>query len=147
MAIFIDSSALAKRYLSEVGSEWVERRLQTDEAVVLARTTAVEVTAAVARRMAGPDELAWVLAQVREDCRETLIVDLDQAVADHAMALAARHRLRGYDSIQLASAVAARRMLAARGVTEFTFVSADRELNAAACAEWFVVEDPLEQHD
>lgn len=147
MAIFIDSSALAKRYLSEVGSEWVERRLQTDEAVVLARTTAVEVTAAVARRIAGPDELAWVLAQVREDCRETLIVDLDQAVADHAMALAARHRLRGYDSIQLASAVAARRMLAARGVTEFTFVSADRELNAAACAEWFVVEDPLEQHD
>lgn len=145
MAIFIDSSALAKRYLSEVGSEWVERRLQTDEAVVLARTTAVEVTAAVARRMAGPDELAWVLAQVREDCRETLIVDLDQAVADHAMALAARHRLRGYDSIQLASAVAARRMLAARGVTEFTFVSADRELNAAACAEWFVVEDPFEQ--
>ena len=53
---FFDSSALVKRYAQETGSAWVEVLTRTRRRVIvlyLARITAVEVVAAVARRQRG----------------------------------------------------------------------------------------------
>ena len=47
--------------------------------------------------------------------------------------LAARHGLRGYDAVQLASGMRAADVTGARG-----FVCLDRELNSAAAAEGLV---------
>jgi uroporphyrinogen-III synthase len=57
------------------------------------------------------------------------------------MHLAKQHALRGYDTIQLASAleIAA---LAQQLQPPFILVSADDELNAAAAAEGLTVENP-----
>ena len=47
---FFDSSALAKRYLSEVGSAWIDRLTDpaSGEVIVVAEITRVEVAAAIA---------------------------------------------------------------------------------------------------
>ena len=52
---FFDSSALVKRYAQETGSAWVEALTdpQAGHHLYLARITAVEVVAAVARRQRG----------------------------------------------------------------------------------------------
>ena len=52
---FLDSSAVVKRYAQETGSAWVELLTdpQAGHHLYLARITAVEVVAAVARRQRG----------------------------------------------------------------------------------------------
>lgn len=57
------------------------------------------------------------------------------------MTIAERYALRGYDAVQLAAAYAIRAAIQAAG-EQVIFVSADRELNAAAASEGFAVEDP-----
>src|SRR5271166_2092441 len=52
---FVDSSALVKRYVQEVGTPWVRRLTHRGQAheIYLASITPVELTAAVARRRRG----------------------------------------------------------------------------------------------
>ena len=52
---FADSSALAKRYVAEVGTVWLRSLLDpaTGAVVVIARITAVELIAALTRRERG----------------------------------------------------------------------------------------------
>jgi uncharacterized protein len=58
------------------------------------------------------------------------------------MDLAERHGLRGYDAVQLASAITIKDVQAALGLPISVFVSADKRLNAAASAEGLIVENP-----
>lgn len=62
------------------------------------------------------------------------VIELDAVLAGRAAALATRHRLRAYDAVQLASA------LAARGDQPLTFACFDEELAGAARREGFAVE-------
>jgi hypothetical protein len=50
--------------------------------------------------------------------------------------------LRGYDAVQLAAAIAANNERVLNGLSPLIVVSADGELNDAARAEGFTVEDP-----
>ena len=58
------------------------------------------------------------------------------------MTLAEAHSLRGYDAVQLATAVEIHIRGLTLGLPALTLVSADEELNLAARAEGLVVEDP-----
>jgi hypothetical protein len=58
------------------------------------------------------------------------------------MDLAQTDRLRGYDAIQLAAALAVNDVGVAVGLPPLTFVSADAELNAVATVHGLLVEDP-----
>ena len=151
-AYFLDSSAIVKRYLPEVGTPWIRQRCDpaTGAAIVLGAITAVEVAAALAARhratgergkVAHDDALALFLHH-----RDTAydIIDLDRAILDQAIALPQRHRLRGYDAIQLATALAADRALRAANLSPLTFIAADRDLLVAARAEGLAVDDPNE---
>ena len=53
-------------------------------------------------------------------------------------------KLRAYDAIQLAAAVDANDQRQFFGLSPLTFVSSDRELNAAARREGLLVDDPNE---
>jgi len=64
-----------------------------------------------------------------------VVVGATPAILDEAATLCARHPLRGFDAIQLASALAVRELEA--GVT--TMVAYDRTLRAAAAAEGLAV--------
>ena len=52
------------------------------------------------------------------------------------------HNLRAYDAVHLAAALDTQRVISQVESTELILVSADVELNAAATAEGFRVEDP-----
>jgi predicted nucleic acid-binding protein len=61
---------------------------------------------------------------------------------EEAVTLARTRGLRAYDAVQLAGALDTRRAVSKVESTELIMVSADVELNAAAAAEGFQVEDP-----
>lgn len=145
---FFDSSGLVKRYLLEVGSAWVQgltgRAAGND--LVLVRITEVEVVSALIRHVPGlpAAALARAVADFRADCRRRLFrfVAVSRALIAQAAQLALKHRLRGYDAIQLAAALETRDRNAARGLSAPTLVSADDDLNNAAVAEGFTVDNP-----
>jgi len=55
IAYFLDSSALVKRYVQEVGTPWVRgtTRRSPSTVIYIARITTVEVSCAIARRRKG----------------------------------------------------------------------------------------------
>ncbi|MCI0389524.1 MAG: hypothetical protein MOB07_12275 [Acidobacteria bacterium] len=57
-------------------------------------------------------------------------------------ALAELHRLRGYDAVQLATALLVKAGMTASGIGPLTLISADNELNQAAQAEGLLTDDP-----
>ena len=73
---------------------------------------------------------------------EYQLVAVEAALLDQAMALTQRHRLRGYDAVQLATALLIAASWRAAGLAPPTFVAADQDLLAAAHAEGLAVDNP-----
>jgi predicted nucleic acid-binding protein len=146
---FVDTSALCKRYIAEVGSTWVRSILDptTGATVFIARVTTVEMVAAITRRERGgaltPVDATTAHAAFRIDlAQEYQVVEVTETLATQAMRLAETHGLRGYDAIQLAAALTIQTLRVTQQLPAMTLISADSELNAAAMAEGLTVEDP-----
>lgn len=147
--IFMDSSTVVKRYVQEVGSVWVSGLFTAALAnrIVVAAITRVEVVAALTRRVRSGTitqadaaaACALFLTDFPTDIRSVLITD---ALLSRAVQLAQIYKLRGYDAVQLAAGVEVNQLCLAAGLTPLIFVSADKELNAAALAEGLAVDDP-----
>ena len=147
-AYFVDSSALVKRYVRETGTAWVRgiTRRRSSADLFIALITAVEVTSAIARRRGATLSAAQassLLSRFRKHLAgRYLPSQITPALVSEAMTLANRHRLRAYDAVQLATALDLYRDWSANRLGTFVFVSADRDLNAAATAEGLTVDDP-----
>ena len=146
MAIYyFDTSALLKRYVAEDGSSWVRATIQTPEAdVIVSRLTIVEAIAALARRAKGrelqPADATRVIQQVEADFRDRfLVIEVQPVVIDTAIRLAKERALRGYDALQLATALTVRSLV---GPEPVAFVAADKELNTAATLEGLTALNP-----
>ena len=61
---------------------------------------------------------------------------------DWAVNLALHHKLRGYDAVQLATALVANEALTAADLAPLLFVTADAALVAAAGAEGLATDNP-----
>ena len=146
---FFDSSALVKYYIDETGSDWVEILIDAQPAneILIAEITGAEVVAALTRRsrlghIAVPDA-AIVIGLFKNHFRyklNSLVVRTN--VVEAAMDLAETHGLRGFDSIQLASALTTNETLVTRGHQALIFISADSALNQAAIREGLSVDNP-----
>ena len=150
MAIYqMDSSAIAKRYVKEVGSIWV-RSLCIPGAgniIGIIRITVVEVASAIARKYRGgtitEHERNRALAMFLADCRRQYrIWEVEPALIALAVQLTQRHPLRGYDAVQLAAAILINRSLLANQLSPLIFVSADNRLCTAAAAEGLTSDNP-----
>ncbi len=147
---FLDSSALVKRYLTETGSGWVLRLTDptVGHAVSIAELTEVEVAAALAARHRAPGGItraerdAAIGLLARHCAGEYTLIPASRAILDRAVDLTQRHRLRGYDAVQLATALAANDSLLRTALPSLTFVAADADLVAAARAEGLGADDP-----
>jgi predicted nucleic acid-binding protein len=147
---FFDSSALVKRYLSEIGSAWVTALTDraSEHIILVAEITRVEVAAAFAARQRAPDgrtpgerdQLYRLLAQ--HCATEYEAIPISVGVADAAMRLTQVYRLRGYDAIQLAAALDTQVTILAADLPGLTFVAADTDLLAAARAEGLTTDNP-----
>lgn len=148
-ARFFDTSAVVKRYVQEAGTSWVRSltRIGAPEPIYLARITAVEVCAAVARRQRGgslsPAQAEAILSRFRRHlARRYRSLEITPALLSDAMDLAEAHGLRAYDAVQLAAALELDRLRIAVGLGSVILVSSDLELNAAATASGLAVDDP-----
>jgi predicted nucleic acid-binding protein len=148
-AYFVDSSALVKRYVQEVGTPWVRSitRHSKSTYIHIARITAVEVTSAVARRRKERTltsrQASSILSRFRKDLAgRSIPLEITPELVNDAMRLANTHTLRAYDAVQLAAAIITHKDWTDAGLGSFVFVSADHNLNAAATAEGLTVDDP-----
>lgn len=134
---FVDTSALAKRYIAEQGSEWLLSWIEptAGNTVSIAEITHVEMFSLLARRQR-EGSLTTENADALQD--ECLVLPLDSEILQQARLLVTKYPLRSLDAIQLASALQARKVLA----VSITFISADNNLLNAASAEGFPIDNP-----
>ena len=142
---FVDTSAIAKRYLPEVGTNWVLSWVlpQAGNVVIVSELTLVEMFSLLARRqregsLSAPNT-GILQGNFLLHCeREYLVTPLDSGVLRLARQLVDKHPLRTLDAIQLASALHVVNILN----EPMTFISGDKNLLSAAAAEGFVTDDP-----
>jgi len=146
---YVDTSALIKRYVDEVGSDWLRATLnvQPPPSIIVVHLIIVEVTSALTRRIREdtltPTDYIQVQNAFRADClNEYEMVTAVGDIIDQANRLLEKHPLRAYDAIHLAAAVVANQQLLAHGFAPLIFLSADDRLNAAAAAEGLAVDNP-----
>ncbi len=152
---FLDASALVKRYAPEQGSGWISTVTtpESGHTLLISEITLVEVSAALAAKERAPSGISAqardeALSQFLQDCdQHFVLLQIDRTVLEEAVALVLRHRLRAYDAVQLATAVVASVLLAEREYSSLAFVTADRDLLAAAQSEGLAVENPLDHCD
>ncbi len=109
MILYLDASALVKRYIQERASEDVNTWIEAADMVVTGLITRVEVAAAIARasrmKLITPDETIAALRQFRSEWESFYRLPITENTAARGDALAVEHNLRGYDAIHLACAL------------------------------------------
>ena len=135
MIVYLDSSALVKLYVNEVGSD-LTRGLLASASVVAASTVAYPETRAAFARLAregllGGTELQTIRELLRADWQAMLVVPVSPALALDAGELAERRGLRGADAIHLATVLELRR----NQHRPLTFACWDAHLGSAAATE------------
>ncbi|HRE87697.1 MAG TPA: type II toxin-antitoxin system VapC family toxin [Myxococcota bacterium] len=135
MRLFLDSSALAKRYVEEPGSERLEEILGAASRLGLCVLVVPEVVSALRRRRR---ERTLTEAQygkaknmLLEDVRDAEMVGVIDEVVAGAVILLERFNLRAFDALHVA---------AAQAWSAELFVSADERQLQAAAASGLVVE-------
>lgn len=147
MNLFLDSSALAKRYLPEQGSQWIREQLTHATSSIISRLTYVEVMSAVARRNREGriddaivdsinDMLLWHFQ------KDYLVVEVNEAITHDAVGLIRRYPLRAYDAMQLATAKVVNSRLMFQQLSPITFLCADTRLLQIAIDEGLHVDNP-----
>ena len=147
-AYFLDASALVKAYTHEPGSRWVRQVLgRSATRAFISPLSGAEVLAAIARKerleeldLATRDRVA---AAFRKDYRRRFAhTALTASVIEKAMTLVLGHPLRGYDAVQLASALFL--PAASSQLRSLLFVSADSALLRVARQMGLATENPLD---
>lgn len=135
MRLYLDTSALVKLYVDEEGATAVRSAVAQAELIATSAIAYVEARAAFARRRwEGGLSAGGHLSLTRDlerDWSRYLTIEVAVPVIRDAARLAARHRLRAYDAVHLASA----RTVASRVPGAFIFASWDAVLERAAARE------------
>lgn len=147
--LFFDSSGLVKRYIVETGTAWITSQLRTsaNNDIFVTDITGIEAAAAIARRVKeksiSQKAADKALKRFKRDFdKKFIVINLTPEIIEQGILLAQKYRLRGYDTAQFAVGLSVRNRLAKGGVLNFTFISADKDLNSAAQAEGLTVDNP-----
>ena len=150
-AYYFDTSALAKRYIVEVGSAWVQAIVaeQSGQTIYTSVLTQPELVSALRRRVREgrleAPEAEQLAQQVLEHMTQSYaLAAITPFVITQACVLLHRHPLRAYDALHVACALAIREAIAPRQLAELVFVAADAALLTAVAAEGFPVANPLQ---
>lgn len=101
--LYVDTSALLKRYVEEVDSAACERLLLADPEWVTGRHTLIEVRRNLARLL-DPEPLGQALAAFGEDWLRMAVVELDAFTCERAAEIAEATGARTLDALHLAAA-------------------------------------------
>jgi predicted nucleic acid-binding protein len=131
VTLYVDSSALLKRYVDEPGSDRAVELLTSDPVLVTGRHTIVEVRRTLARVLS-PTDASAARATMAADLSSFAIVELDAATCELAATIAEQTAVRTLDALHLG---AARRL-----GTALTFLTFDiRQAHAARALGFAVV--------
>jgi predicted nucleic acid-binding protein len=146
---FLDTSALVKRYVTEIGSVWVQTLTDPllGNALLIVRITWVEVLSALARRQREGSLTATEVTDTIQLFRGELnnryrVIEVDSIVLERAGELILQYPLRAYDAVQLASALRLQSLFSQMTNIQLVFVSADDRLLPIAQSEGLVTENP-----
>jgi uncharacterized protein len=146
---FLDSSALLKRYVPEVGTGWIQSIAdpQNQGRLIVAHIAWVEVYSAVSRRQregsVSDVRANQILMAFRSHWNvQYFTAAVDETVINLAGQLVRQHPLRAYDAVQLASALSVRDGISLPEVASYHFLTADDRLLAIAQAEGLLVDNP-----
>lgn len=128
MIAYFDASALVKRHVAEPSSKETIELAATAEVVATSLVSRAEVAAALAKAvrvglLSATDARGAQRAFVRE-WQDLARIPMTEALAARAEALVWSHALRGYDAVQLASALTWQESLG----TPITLATFDRQL-------------------
>ncbi len=135
MRVFFDSSAFAKRYVQEAGSDDVLSWCEQATEIGLSGIALPEIISAFCRllreKRINRKQYHALKVALLEDVRDAAICDLSPEVISHSILALEKNTLRGMDSIHIGSALA---------LHAEVFVSADqRQCQAAKLAGLRVV--------
>jgi uncharacterized protein len=148
-AYFLDSSALLKRYIPEIGTTWVQNLTAraSGNTLLVSRVTSVEILSAIARRQREgsltseqTQELRTIFQRHFTDQYE--VVELTPSITALAGELCDRQSLRAYDAVQLASAINVLPTVTQSPENSLTFLTADARLLNAAQLENLQADNP-----
>lgn len=119
--LYLDASALVKRYVDEEGSDMVSTTMSEADAWFMCRIGFVEVARAVG--LAGGRRASMAFAR---EWPAINVIEVDAELSDHAAELALSDDLRSLDALHLAAAM----VLPAEEITLATW---GQRLHRAAC--------------
>jgi uncharacterized protein len=132
MILYLDASALVKRYVVETGSAEIEKVISEAAVIGTGLISRAEVSAALAKAarvgVLASKEAEAALRAFRKDWRDLVRVQVSEAVVARADTLAWQLGLRGYDAMHLATASLWQEVMA----ETVTIASFDRQLWSAA---------------
>jgi uncharacterized protein len=116
VTLYVDSSALLKRYVDEADSDDADAILRSDRSLLTARLTLVEVRRNLARLLADAS-LPSARAAFADDMAAISIIELDRVTCESAATIAETIGVPTLDALHLAAA----QRIAAPGVAFVTF--------------------------
>jgi predicted nucleic acid-binding protein len=135
MILYLDTSALVKKYFDEKNSPEVITAWKSAWGIATSVVAYAELLAAVYRKAAevrvNKARVERIVRLFEEDWSSFIIVEVDHRLNETVHKVIARHSLRGFDAIHLASAMA----IGSAVADEFYFGCYDERLNQAARAE------------
>ena len=142
---FLESSALAKLFIAERGSDRVIDLVEplSPPQKLVSSLGVVEVHSAIRRRERArdltPAHADQALDGLAAECALMTEQPINSSVIEAAKQMLDQHALRALDSVQLASCWVGR---ITSGITDIVFVASDRALLDAAAAEGFQTLNP-----
>ena len=135
MTLYLDTSSLLKLYVQENGSDQVRQDIAEAATAATSAVSYAEARASFARRRREGTITAAVFRVIKRDFDRDwprlVVIEPTVALCRTAGELAERYRLRGFDSIHLATFL---QLAHDARPSETRFSSFDRELNRAARA-------------
>jgi len=146
IAYFLDTSAIVKRFATEIGYQWVidlHNPMQQKD-LFISQVALVEVVAALCQKerqgAIDREERDALITLFRTTCQKTYnMIRVSNTIYQLAGDLCTKHKLRAYDAIQLACSLTIRN---SNTGLDLTFVCADNGLLAVASHEGLKIENP-----
>jgi predicted nucleic acid-binding protein len=143
--IYLDSSALVKRYTEEAGTDFVKSILATSGLITTSKLTYPEILSALMRKVRSGEiekkTFNGIVDKFDKDWDHILVLDFHNDLLPIVKTLIEKHPLKAADAIHLSSAL----WLKLFSKADVTFVASDSNLLKAAEAEKLQVMNPLDE--
>lgn len=109
MKLICDSSAFAKRYILEDGSEALDSLLQRASQLALCTIVVPEIISALNRRrreqVLASDDYRTIKRHLMEDVHDAIVLQITPSVISHSVSLLENNTLRAMDALHIACAL------------------------------------------